>query len=59
LFCRVRGGRKPVENYGQLQEIGVMGCTRGRNTNEVVRVSGRSGRGNWLSSTLVKLRYDQ
>jgi hypothetical protein len=25
---------------------GVMGCTRGRNTNEVIRVSGRSGRGN-------------
>jgi hypothetical protein len=37
----------------------VMGCTRCMNTNEVIRDSGRSGRGNWLSSTLVKLRYDQ
>jgi hypothetical protein len=39
--------------------LDVMGCTRCRNTSEVIRVSGRSGRDNWLSSTLVKLRYDQ
>jgi hypothetical protein len=57
-----------VEKYKQKEmehrtypneRVHVMGCTRCRNTSEVIRVSGRSGRGNWLSSTLVKLRYDQ
>jgi hypothetical protein len=40
-------------------EPDVMGCTQCRNTNEGIRVLGKSGRGNWLSSTLVKLRYNQ
>jgi hypothetical protein len=36
----------------------VIGCTRGRNASEILRVSGE-GRGNRLSSTLIKLRYEQ
>jgi hypothetical protein len=42
-----------------LEQLGVMGCTRCMNKNEVIRDSAGSGRGNWLSSTLVKLRDDQ
>jgi hypothetical protein len=35
----------------------VTGCTRDRNANEVLRVSAK-GRGNSLSSILIKLRYE-
>jgi hypothetical protein len=37
----------------------IMGYTRYRNISEVIRALGRSRRGNWLSSILVKLRYNQ
>lgn len=36
-----------------------MGCTRGRRQSEVLRVSGKGRIVTGLSSTMVKLRYDQ
>jgi hypothetical protein len=41
-----------------IRALAIIGCTRYRNISEVIRVLGRSGRDNWLSSILVKLRYD-
>jgi hypothetical protein len=48
-----------LKHFSKVSENGaqsVMGYTRYMNTNEVTSDLGRSGRGNWVSSTLVKLR---